>query len=110
MFRPLSRSRAFRSKRHAAGTSPAHKWRSFQNSTFDLLIIYNAEVLILEKDITIDKDEHEQEIEFNFDVEKIRDEEIDGKLEIFCRIIYKDSDIATKIDSMIVVRTERGRR
>ena len=62
------------------------------------------------KDITIDKDELEQEIEFNFDVEKIRDEEIDGKLEIFCRIIYKDSDIATKIDSMIVVRTERGRR
>ena len=34
MFRPLSRSRAFRSKRHAAGTSPAHKWRSFQNFTF----------------------------------------------------------------------------
>ena len=32
--RPLSRSRAFRSKRHAAGTSPAHKWRSFQNFTF----------------------------------------------------------------------------
>ena len=29
-----SRSRAFRSKRHAAGTSPAHKWRSFQNFTF----------------------------------------------------------------------------
>ena len=66
--------------------------------------------LILEKDITIDKDELEQEIEFNFDVEKIRDEEIDGKLEIFCRIIYKDSDIATKIDSIIMVRTERGRR
>ena len=65
---------------------------------------------ILEKDITIDKDELEQEIDFNFDVEKILDEEIDGKLEIFCRIIYKDSDIATKIDSMIVVRTERGRR
>ena len=34
MFRPLSRSRAPRSKRHAAGTSPAHKWRSFQNFTF----------------------------------------------------------------------------
>ncbi len=34
MFRPLSRSRALRSKRHAAGTSPAHKWRSFQNFTF----------------------------------------------------------------------------
>ena len=32
--RTLSRSRAFRSKRHAAGTSPAHKWRSFQNFTF----------------------------------------------------------------------------
>lgn len=65
---------------------------------------------ILEQDITIDKDEVEQEIEFNFDVEKILDEEIDGKLEIFCRIIYKGSDIATKTDSMIVVRTERGRR
>ena len=29
---------------------------------------------ILEKDITIDKDEVEQEIEFNFDVEKLKDE------------------------------------
>ncbi len=28
MFRLLSRSRAPRSKRHAVGTSPAHKWRS----------------------------------------------------------------------------------
>ena len=82
----------------------------FQNSTFDLLIIYNAEVLILEKDITIDKDEVEQKIEFNFDIQRLRDEEIDGKLEIFYRIIYKGSDIASKIDSMIVVRTERGRR
>ena len=26
--RTLSRSRALRSKRHAVGTSPAHKWRS----------------------------------------------------------------------------------
>ena len=34
MFRPLSRSRAPRSKRHTARTSPAHKWRSFQNFTF----------------------------------------------------------------------------
>ena len=103
----------FRAKSSTAAKQTEHSRKHseiFQNSTFDLLIIYNAEVLILEKDIMIDKDEHEQEIEFNFDVEKIRDEEIDGKLEIFCRIIYKDSDIATKIDSMIMVRTERGRR
>ena len=32
--RPLSRSRAPRSKRHAAGTSPAHKRCLFQNSSF----------------------------------------------------------------------------
>ena len=56
MFRPLSRSRAFRSKRHAAETSPAHKWRSFQNFTFywcrknsKLRLIRNAK----EKDINV---------------------------------------------------------
>ena len=81
--------------------------------SLELRSFFHAEALGEErysKDITIDKDEHEQEIEFNFDIQRLRDEEIDGKLEIFCRIIYKDSDIATKIDSMIMVRTERGRR
>ena len=34
MFRPLSRSRAPRSKRHAVGTTPAHKRCLFQNSSF----------------------------------------------------------------------------
>ena len=32
--RTLSRSRAFSSKRHAAGTSPTHKRCLFQNSSF----------------------------------------------------------------------------
>ena len=32
--RTLSRSRAFRSKRHAAGTSPAHKWIAFKTFHF----------------------------------------------------------------------------
>ena len=73
----------------------------FQNSTFDLLIIYNAEVLILEKDITIDKDEVEQEIEFNFDVENV----LDGKeleLEIIPKIIYSDKVFFDKKSVLIV--------
>ena len=35
---------------------------------------------ILEQDITIDSDEVETEIEFNFDLDKVLDEEIDGEL------------------------------
>lgn len=35
---------------------------------------------ILEKGIAIDKDEVETEIEFNFDVDKVLDKEIDGGL------------------------------
>ena len=73
----------------------------FQNSTFDLLIIYNAEVLVLEKEITIDKDEVEQEIEFNFDVENV----LDGKeleLEIIPKIIYTDKVIFDKKSVLIV--------
>ena len=65
---------------------------------------------ILEKDITINSDEVEQEIEFNFDTSRILDEEIDGELEVFCRLIYKDKDIASGTDSRLTVRTERGRR
>ena len=64
----------FRAKSSTAAKRTEHSRKHsefFQNSTFDLLIIYNAEVLILEKDITIDKDELEQEIEFNFDVKKL---------------------------------------
>ena len=64
----------FRAKSSTAAKRTEHSRKHseiFQNSTFDLLIIYNAEVLILEKDIMIDKDEVEQEIEFNFDVENV---------------------------------------
>lgn len=60
-----------------------------------------AEVLILEKDIMIDKDEHEQEIEFNFDVENV----LDGKeleLEIIPKIIYSDKVFFDKKSVLIV--------
>ena len=60
-----------------------------------------AEVLILEKEITIDKDEVEQEIEFNFDVENV----LDGKeleLEIIPKIIYTDKVIFDKKSVLIV--------
>lgn len=65
---------------------------------------------ILEQDITIDKDEVETEIEFNFDVDKVLEEEIDGELEIFCRFIYEEKDLASKINTELIVRTEGGRR
>ena len=56
---------------------------------------------ILEQDITIDKDEVEQEIEFNFDVENV----LDGKeleLEIIPKIIYTDKVIFDKKSVLIV--------
>ena len=45
---------------------------------------------VLEQDITFDSDEVETEIEFNFDIEKVLDEEFDGEIKIFCRIIYEE--------------------
>ena len=65
---------------------------------------------ILEQDITIDSDEVETEIEFNFDLDKVLDEEINGELEVFCRLIYEEKDLAAKVDSTLIVRTEGGRR
>ena len=65
---------------------------------------------ILEQDITINKDEIETEIEFNFDIEKVLDEEFDGEMEIFCRIIYEEKDIASKLNSKLIVRTQGAKR
>ena len=65
---------------------------------------------ILEQDITIDSDEVETEIEFDFDVDKVLDEEINGELEIFCRLIYEEKDLASKSDSKLIVRAEGVRR
>ena len=65
---------------------------------------------VFEKEITIDSDEVESEIEFNFDVDKVLDEEVDGELEFFCRLIYEEKDLASKVDSTLIVRTEGGRR
>ena len=65
---------------------------------------------ILEQDITIDSDEVETEIEFDFDVDKVLDEEINGELEIFCRLIYEEKDLASKADSKLIVRAEGVRR
>ena len=64
---------------------------------------------ILEQDITIDSDEVETEFEFNFDIEKVLDEE-DDDLEIFCRLIFEGRDLASKIYSFIFIRTTGARR
>lgn len=48
-------------------------------------------------------------MKFNFDVEKVLDE-VDENLEIFCRLIFKGRDLASKIDSYIFVRTTGARR
>lgn len=61
---------------------------------------------ILEQDITIDSDEVETEIEFDFDVDKVLDEEINGELEIFCRLIYEEKDLASKVNSTLIIRAE----
>ena len=65
---------------------------------------------ILEQDIIINKDEIETEIEFNFDIEKVLDEEFDGEMEIFCRIIYEEKDIASKRKTTLIVRTQGAKR
>ncbi len=65
---------------------------------------------ILEQDITFDSDEVETEIEFNFDIEKVLDEEFDGEIEIFCRIIYEEKDIASKRNTKLIVRTQGAKR
>ena len=65
---------------------------------------------ILEKDITIDNDEVESEIEFNFDLDKVLDEEINGELELFCRLIYQQKDLASKVDTKFIIRTSGGQR
>ena len=65
---------------------------------------------ILEQDIKIDSDEIEKNIEFKFDVGKVLDEEADGELEVFCRLIYGKKDLASRTDSRIIVRTEEDTR
>ena len=65
---------------------------------------------ILEQDITFDSDEVETEIEFNFDIEKVLDEEFDGEIEIFCRVIYEEKDIASKRNTKLIIRTQGGKR
>ena len=65
---------------------------------------------ILEQDITFDSDEVETEIEFNFDIEKVLDEEFDGEIEIVCRIIYEEKDIASKRNTKLIVRTQGAKR
>ena len=56
---------------------------------------------ILEKEITIDKDEVEQEIEFNFDVEKIRDEN-ELELEVITKLIYEKKSVSVKQIPLLV--------
>lgn len=63
-----------------------------------------ADDFILEQDITINSDEVEQEIEFDFDVEKVVDED-EELIEIFCRVIYQEKDIASKIKNVLLLRT-----
>ena len=38
------------------------------------------------------------------------DEEFDGELEVFCRLIYKGTDKASKVNSKLVVRTQGVKR
>lgn len=49
-------------------------------------------------------------IEFNFDIEKVLDEEFDGEMQIFCRIIYEEKDIASKQKTTLIVRTQGAKR
>lgn len=57
--------------------------------------------LILEKEITIDKDEVEQEIEFNFDVEKLKDEK-EIELEVFGKLLYDECVLSVKHIPLLV--------
>ena len=56
---------------------------------------------ILEQDITIDKDEVEQEIEFNFDVEKLKDEK-EIELEVFGKLLYDECVLSVKHIPLLV--------
>ena len=56
---------------------------------------------ILEKEITIDKDETEQEIEFNFDVEKLKDEK-EIELEVFGKLLYDECVLSVKHIPLLV--------
>ena len=42
--------------------------------------------------------------------ERVVDEEVDGELEVFCRLIYNEMDMAAKIHSNLIVRTQGGKR
>ncbi|MDD7459053.1 MAG: phage baseplate assembly protein V, partial [Spirochaetales bacterium] len=64
---------------------------------------------ILEQDITISNDEVEQEIEFNFDVDKVLDED-ESMLEVFCRLIYNGKDLAVRENSTIHIHPTGDRR
>ena len=57
--------------------------------------------LILEKDITIDKDELEQEIEFNFDIQRLRDEN-ELELEVITKLIYEKKSVSVKQIPLLV--------
>ena len=56
---------------------------------------------ILEKEITIDKDETEQEIEFNFDVEKLKDEK-EIELEMYPIIILENQILPVEKNKLYV--------
>ena len=50
---------------------------------------------VLEQDITIDSDEVETEIEFNFDVEKLKDEQ-ETELKIYPALIFNNKLLSTE--------------
>ena len=56
---------------------------------------------ILEKEITIDKDEVEQEIEFNFDIQRLRDEN-ELELEVIAKLIYEKKSVSVKHIPLLV--------
>ena len=56
---------------------------------------------ILEKEITIDKDEVEQEIEFNFDIQRLRDEN-ELELEVIAKLIYEKKSVSVKQIPLLV--------
>ena len=60
-----------------------------------------ADDMLLERDITIDGDEVETEIEFNFDVERVVDEE-ELELEIIPKLILNDK-IQPHENSILIV-------
>ena len=56
---------------------------------------------ILEQDITIDSDEVEQEIEFNFDTSRLKDEN-ELELEIYGKLLYNGKSVDSKATYIIV--------